>query len=304
MRTPFIVMLALACAVTVAGCTKTDQSSSTTTTGSSDASPAPVVSDTPQPAATAMNTTIPSSASITTAPSALPSVGFTDLDGVLGQKEIVQLAQLGVLDATSGPFHPGDSIKRRDFARWMFKANNAVWADQPSRQIHAADATTQSSFSDLASSDPDFRYVQGLSDAGIAVGFPDKSFKADQPLTREQMIAIKSGLDRGGLHKSFATDESYARYNLPPWKDKDKVAKTYVGAIATDIEDDPKSAGSAKIDNIGRTFGAIAMFRPQQPVTRAQAAVVLNVIGAHERFAAPRSVVQALTATPAASPTP
>ena len=66
---------------------------------------------------------------------------------------------------------------------------------------------TQSSFSDLASSDPDFRYVQGLSDAGIAVGFPDKSFKADQPLTREQMIAIKSGLDRGGVHKSYAKDD-------------------------------------------------------------------------------------------------
>lgn len=262
-----------------------------------------------------MAPTAPASAiAATTAPSPLPSVGFTDVNGVQGQKEIVQLAQLGVLDATSGPFHPGDTIKRRDFARWMFKANNAVWADQPGRQIHAADSTTRSSFSDLASTDPDFRYVQGLSDAGIAVGFPDKTFKADQPLTREQMIAIKSGLDRGGLHKSYATDESYARYNLPPWKDKDKVSKTYVGAIATDIEDDPKSAGSAKIDNIGRTFGAIAMFRPQQPVTRAQAAVVLNVIGAHAESTsyadAPRSVAQALSATPApsasasASPTP
>jgi hypothetical protein len=308
MRRPFIIMLALACAVTAAACTKTDQSSSTTT-ASTDASAAPASpasSAAPDTSPSATITTIPSTASVTTVPSPLPSVAFTDLTGVQGQKEIVQLAQLGVLDATSGPFHPGDSIKRRDFARWMFKANNAVWADQPSRQIHAADATTQSSFSDLAPSDPDFRYVQGLSDAGIAVGFPDKTFKADQPLTREQMIAIKSGLDRGGLHKSYATDESYARYNLPPWKDKDKVSKTYVGAIATDIEDDPKSAGSAKIDNIGRTFGAIAMFRPQQPVTRAQAAVLLNVIGAHSESTtyadAPRSVAQALTATPAASP--
>jgi hypothetical protein len=312
MRTPFIVMLALSSAVTVVGCAKTDQSSSTTT-ASTDASASPMSSV--QPASSTAPATIASTAPISPAasppaPSPLPSVGFTDIDGAQGQKEIVQLAQLGVLDATSGPFHPADPIKRRDFARWMFKTNNAVWSDQPSRQIHPADATTQSSFSDLASSDPDFRYVQGLSDAGIAVGFPDKTFKADQPLTREQMIAMKSGLDRGGLHKSYATDESYARYNLPAWKDKDKVSKTYVGAIATDIEDDPKSAGSAKIDNIGRTFGAIAMFRPQQAVTRAQAAVVLNVIGAHAESTAyenaPRSVLQALTATPApsASPTP
>jgi S-layer homology domain len=300
MRTPFTVMLALACAVVVAGCTKTDQSSTTV----SDASAAPAVSGTPQPPASATITTVPT----TVAPAAVPSTGFTDIAGVQGEKEIVQLAQLGVLDATSGPFHPGDPVKRRDFARWMFKANNAVWADQPSRQIHPADATTQSSFSDLAPTDPDFRYVQGLNDAGIAVGFPDKTFKADQPLTREQMIAIKSGLDRGGLHKSYATDESYARYNLPAWKDKDKVSKTYVGAIATDIEDDPKAAGTVKIDNIGRTFGAIAMFRPQQSVTRAQAAVLLNVIGAHSESTAyadaPRSVAQALTASPAASASP
>ncbi|MDQ6943582.1 MAG: S-layer homology domain-containing protein [Candidatus Eremiobacteraeota bacterium] len=293
MRTPFIVMLALACAVTAAGCSKTGQSSSTTS-ASSDTSASPAASALPDTQASAA----PPAASPASSP-----VAFTDIDGVQGQKEIVALGQLGVLDATSGPFHPGDPVKRRDFARWLFKTNNAVWADQPSRQIHPADATTQSSFSDLPSTDPDFRYVQGLSDAGIAVGFPDKSFKAEQPLTREQMIAIKAGLDRGGVEKSYAADDSYAHYNLPSWKDKAQVSKTYAAAVATDVQDDPKD-GSPKVDNIGRTFGAIAMFRPQQPVTRAQAAVVLNVIGAHERYSAPRSVAQALAATPAPSPSP
>ena len=151
MRTPFFVMLLLACAVAVAGCSKTDQSSTTTSESSPAAAP---------PAASPVASALAAApASAAAAPAALPSAAFTDLDGVQGQKEIGQLAQLGVLDATSGPFHPGDSIKRRDFARWLFKTNNAVWADQPSRQVHPADATTQSSFSDLASSDPDFRYV-------------------------------------------------------------------------------------------------------------------------------------------------
>ncbi len=300
-------MLVLACAVTATGCSKTDQSTSTTT-ASTDASASPAATLAPDAAASASPVAAASAAATVAAatigaPSPRPAAGFTDIGGVQGEKEIVLLAQLGVLDATSGQFHPGDPVKRRDFVRWLFKTNNAVWTDQPSRQIHPADATAQSSFSDFASSDPDFRYVQGLSDAGIAVGFPDKTFKADQPLTREQMIAIKSGLDRGGVDKSYAEDASYARYNLPPWKDKEKVQKTYAGAVATDVQDDPKD-GSPKIDNIGRTFGAIAMFRPQQPVTRAQAAVVLNVIGAHERYAAPRSVAQALTPTPSASPTP
>ena len=307
MRTPFIVMLALACAVAAAGCTKTDQSSSTTTAATdATASAAPTSSATPE--ASGVPSAAVSASAAAVAPSPLPSVGFTDVDGVLGRTEIVQLAQLGVLDATSGPFHPADPVKRRDFVRWLFKTNNAVWSDQPSKQIHPADATAQSSFADVAPSDPDFAYIQGLSDAGVALGFPDKTFKGDQSLTREQMIAIKSGLDRGGVHKSFVKDDNYARYNMPPWKDKDKISKTYAAAVATDVDDDPKSASEAKIDNIGRTFGAIAMFRPQQPVTRAQAAVVLNVIGAHAESTsyenAPRSVAKVLTATPAASPTP
>ncbi|HEY6235457.1 MAG TPA: hypothetical protein VIW69_10180, partial [Candidatus Elarobacter sp.] len=136
MRTPFTVMLALACAFTAAGCSKNDQSS-TTSTASSQASAMPAPDASPSASAVVS----PSAAAAASAPSPLASVGFTDVDGVQGQKEIVLLAQLGVLDAAAGPFHPGDAIQRRDFVRWLFKTNNAVWADQPSRQIHAADAS-------------------------------------------------------------------------------------------------------------------------------------------------------------------
>ena len=224
-----------------------------------------------------------------------------------GQQQIVQLAQLGVLDATSGAFKPLEPVKRREFVRWLVKTNNAVFSDAPTKQIHLADASEKSDLSDLQPSDPDFPYVQGLSDAGIAVGFPDKSFKPDQPLTREQMIAIKSGLDRGGVSPSFQknndADGHYAKYHLPPWKDRDQVSKTYVPAIATDLSDE---SHDAPIANIGRTFGAIAVFRPQQPVTRAQAAVLMSVIGAHSEQSMyenkPRSVAQALGPKP--SPTP
>ena len=121
---PFIVMLALTCAVTVAGCTKTDQSS--TTSAATDAPAAPVSSPARNTSPSPVLTPSPSSASVTPAPPPMPSVGFTDIEGVQGRKEIVQLAQIGVLDSTGGLFHPGDPIKRRDFVRWMFKANNAV----------------------------------------------------------------------------------------------------------------------------------------------------------------------------------
>jgi hypothetical protein len=240
-------------------------------------------------------------------PSPLASVAFSDIGGVQGQREIVQLAQLGVLDASAGEFKPAAPVKRREFVRWLVKANNAVWADVPTKQIHLADATEKPDLSDLPPGDPDFAYVQGLNDAGIAVGFPDKSFKPDAPLTREQMIAIKSGLDRGGVSASFQPgqdkDHRFAKSHLPAWKDRDGISPTYLPAIATDISDE---SHDAPIANIGRTFGAIAVFRPQQPVTRAQAAVLLGVIGGHSESSQyenkPRSVAEALAPKP--SPTP
>ena len=296
------------CACVLAACSRGEQS----TTSSSSTAPvaatmaatvAPSDAASPLAAATAAASGAVVAAT-TPAASPLPSVAFTDVTGVQGQADIVRLAQLGVLDATSGPFHPGDPVKRRDFVRWLFKTNNAVWSDQTSRQIHLADATDKSDFSDITPNDPDFRYIEGMSEAGIAVGFPDKTFRPDQPLTREQMLAIKAGLDRGGVSASYVKDPGQARFELPAWKDKDQISKTYVAAIMTDISDERTDA--PKVDNIGRTFGAISMLRPQQNVTRAQAAVIMNVIGAHDPSVyydkAPRSVAAALNPSPKPSP--
>jgi hypothetical protein len=315
-------VLTVAGALALAGCSKGDRTSTTTTATDSTASPAadvspgasaepssPLPSDAspgpsgvPSPGASGATAASPGAA-----PSPLPSVAFTDVHGVQGEREIVQLAQLGVLDASAGEFKPGAPVKRREFVRWLVKANNALFADAPAKQIHLADASEKPDLSDLPASDPDFPYVQGMNDAGIAVGFPDKSFKPDAPLTREQMIAIKSGLDRGGVSSSFQTkndrEHQYARYHLPAWKDRDQVSVTYLPAIATDISDE---SHDAPIANVGRTFGAIALFRPQQAVTRAQAAVLMSVIGAHDESSqyanAPRSAAQALGPKP--SPTP
>ena len=82
-----------------------------------------------------------------------------------------------VFGATVGAFEPGKPILRRDFIRWLVKANKALWSDTPGKQVHTADSTEQSTFPDVASSDPDFPYVQGMQDAGYSVGFPDKMFR-------------------------------------------------------------------------------------------------------------------------------
>jgi S-layer family protein len=239
---------------------------------------------------------------------ATQAVTYTDIAGAFGQDQITQLAQLGVFGDASGTFNAAGPILRRDFARWLFKANNAIWANDTSKQVHPAQGES-SSFSDVKTSDPDFQYIQGLQDAGISVGFPDNTFKPDIPITHEQAVAIKSALDRGGVDKEFTitkTQPVYGYESLPSWKDKHDISPEYVGAIATGTWADSHFPDT-KVDNVGRSLGAIAAFKPKQPLTRGQAAMMLWKIGPHaggNSGQAPRTAAIALQPGGGASPTP
>jgi hypothetical protein len=335
MRAAQITTVFLAC-VLIAGCSKPTSSNTTTTTTTTDttasASPTsladaaaattPPAADASAGAATATAssaTTSPAAnvtSSATTAANATTTattaaqpgtvaVAFTDISGNYAEKAIVSLGQLGVLDSTTGTFQPSKPILRREFVRWLYKANNALFADTPAKQIHPADSGSPSGFTDLKPADPDFQYIEGFDAAGISVGFPDKTFKADQPLTHEQAIAIKAVLDRGGIADIYKTP-AQAMNGIPDWKDKSQVSKAFVQAIATDRVGDVSNDQRTRIDNVGRTFGAVAMFRPQAPVTRAQAAMLLQVIGAHTSDTNPPNVPRTVAAAlnPSPKPTP
>lgn len=284
------------------GCAKKEDSSSTTTSAEVTAPPTVAADSSASATPVAVISSSPAAGTGSASPAA---VAFTDIHGNFAEKAIVALGQLGVLDATTGAFQPQKPILRREFARWLFKTNNAVFADAAPKLIHPAESGDKSDFSDLKSSDPDFAFIEGLDDAGISVGFPDKTFKADQPLTHEQAIAMKAGLDRGGVADRYK-DPEMAILGIPDWKDKHSIAKTFLPALATDHSDDEIGGLKTRIDNVGRAFGAVAMFRPQEPVTRAQAAMLLQVIGAHTQDTntpnEPRTVDAALHPKP--SPTP
>jgi hypothetical protein len=209
-------------------------------------------------------------------------VAFTDLSSTFGEKQIIDLASLGVFGTPSGTFNPNGTITRGDFVKWLVLANNAIFGNLPGKQIHPSQSTT-SSYSDVPTTHRDFPYIQGMYDAGFAVGFPDKTFKPDAVLTHEQMIAIKESVDRGGVQSYYIANWNSA---MPDWTDKNQINKIFRGAIAEDSGLDRAavvtwSHPDLVIDNVARSFGEIAMFRPQEPVTRAQAAVVLWKVGAH-----------------------
>lgn len=125
-------------------------------------------------------------------------------------------------------------------------------------------------YRDTAPSHSKYKYVQALSNAGYSIGYKDGTFRADNPLTREEMLGIKVGIDVGK--------------DLPPWRsqmetvwkfsDSKDVDERFTGYINQDYY-----VSGPHGSNIHRAFGKIATFRPKQPVTRYEAAATLWQMG-------------------------
>ncbi len=249
-------------------------------------------------------------------------VAFDDIKGVFGEKEITQLAQLGVFDTTTGKFNPSQPITRTEFLRWLVRANNAIWFDQPNRMIREAEGG-QATFADLPSTHPDFRYTQGIANAGIAVGYDQTTFKPDQPLTREQMISIKIGLDKGGIEDHILSNKREGNEEItadrlasgvPNWSDRTQISKRFIPAFNSEYyifpADWPLPRSEDRFKNVDRTFGAIKSLKPQAPVTRAEAALCISLIGNHASntdeldFRTAEQALQARTTKGTPSPAP
>lgn len=199
------------------------------------------------------------------------------------QPYIQDLAALGVLSAptntakTNNPanqFQPNTNITRREYARWLVAANNAMYASSPSKQIRLAGASNESAFSDLKSIDPDFAPIQGLAEAGLIPSSLSGDstqvlFRPDAPLTREQMLLWKIPLDtRQGLPNASldAVKQTWG------FQDAGKIDPKALRAVLADYQNGEQS-------NIRRVFGYTTLFQPKKAVTRAEAAAALWYFG-------------------------
>ncbi len=191
-------------------------------------------------------------------------VKFEDIKGVGGEKEITQLAKLGVFDTTSGKFNPKKPITRAEFVRWLVRANNAIFAEFPDRMVPLPE-TKKATFLDVPPTHRDFPYIQAMADAGFVTGLDGKTFKPNENLTREEMLAIKVALDR---RNAINNDTG-----SPPggWTDSAQISKKYWPAVHTES----MVQGNT---NVTRIFGQVKTFQPQAPVTRAEAALGASAI--------------------------
>ncbi len=191
---------------------------------------------------------------------------FTDLDEELATTALIRdLASLGVFKSLDSEFKPYDTITRAEYITWLYKAHNAI-AKKAADRIQLAPAFDPG-FTDLTSDHPAYKYVASLASAGYSVGYDDKTFKPDAPITREEMLVIKVGMDKG---KAFGPDASQMAY---VWKfsDSKSVDARYTGYIHADYY--------VSNSNIQRCFGKIGTLRPKQPILRHEAAASLWQFG-------------------------
>lgn len=210
---------------------------------------------------------------------------FSDLNKVSPElrQHIEDLAALGVLSVESNAaksntatnqFEPNKIITRREYARWLVATNNAMYANNPAKQIRLASESGQSAFSDVAKNNPDFGQIQGLAEAGLIPSplsgdSTEVLFRPDAPLTREQLILWKLPLD---TRQALPGANLEAVKQTWGFQDVGKIDPKALRAVLADFQ-------SGEQSNIRRVFGYTTLFQPKKPVTRAEAAAALWYFG-------------------------
>jgi hypothetical protein len=215
----------------------------------------------------------------TTQPETLTTQEFTDIQKVPPEwrSHIQDLATLGVLSIepkTSNEFLPDKIITRREYARWLVAANNAMYANNPAKKIRLAATSTQPAFRDILTQDPDFPVIQGLAEAGLipsALSGDATSvlFRPDAPLTREQLILWKVPLD---TRQPLPAANLEAVKQTWGFQDAGSIEPKALRAVLADFQ-------NAEQSNIRRVFGYTTLFQPKKPVTRAEASAALWYFG-------------------------
>jgi S-layer homology domain len=206
---------------------------------------------------------------------------------------IQDLAQLGVLTPytpQSNTFAPNQSLKRRQYARWLLTAHNLISADTPSKQIRPATASNTPTFADVPATDPDFDAIQGLAEAGILPSSLSGEttvvkFRPEDFVTREDTIAWKVPLD---WRQALPTATLQSISETWGFQDTAQIDPKVLTALLADFQSGERS-------NLRRAFGYTRLFQPKKTVTRAEAAAALWYFGNANTG---RSAKEALEPTP------
>jgi S-layer homology domain len=244
----------------------------------------------------------PNSGETNSTPSPSPkSEKVSQLDNEIPQQlrqYVADLAQLEVLKVRSKESanletastlpKPNKIITRREYARWLVAANNQIYASRPAKQIRLAAESSESAFSDLPKTDPDFSAIQGLAEAGLIPSSlsgetKDVKFRPDAPLTRETMILWKVPLDTRQVLPTGNIEGVKEKWGF---QDTSKIDSQASRAILADFN-------NGDLANIRRVFGFTTLFQPKKSVSRAEAAASLWYFGVQAEGLSAKDALQA-----------
>ncbi|EOA12955.1 hypothetical protein CARUB_v10025937mg [Capsella rubella] len=186
------------------------------------------------------------------------------------------LQALKVIESDALPY---DLCTRREFARWVVSASNALSRNSASKVYPAMyiENVTELAFDDIKPEDPDFPFIQGLAEAGLissnlsnqnmpSTESSQFTFSPESPLTRQDLVSWKMALEFRQLPEA----DSKKLYQLSGFLDIDQINPEAWPALLADL-----SAGEHGITALA--FGRTRLFQPSKAVTKAQTAVSLAI---------------------------
>jgi beta-glucanase (GH16 family) len=170
------------------------------------------------------------------------STPFSDTQGHWAERQIEKWAALGLASGSGGSFHPGNEISRAEFAKLV---NVLFGFTTPSKE----------SFSDVAEGKWYAAQIAIARQAGYISGYPSGEFKPESAVTRQEAAKMAAGL--------FQLPNS-SKGTLSGFTDQKSIAGFAKGPLASLVD-----SGYMKGFNDGT-------LRPLQPITRAEAIVLLD----------------------------
>ncbi|MCR4433786.1 MAG: S-layer homology domain-containing protein [Caldiserica bacterium] len=121
---------------------------------------------------------------------------FSDIGSSWARDEILKLAQVGIISGfPDGTFRPGNPVSRAEFAKMVVSS-------------FASPSESPPSFKDVSQDFWASRYISGAQVMGWITGFPDGTFRPQEPVTRAQALAV--------LARIAGWKEEVWPYPIPP----------------------------------------------------------------------------------------
>lgn len=247
----------------------------------------PTVPSTPTPQASATASASPgqpaADSSPATAADSAPLWQTLSYDSLPSQEKLKELVSLGTLSAIGVTDQKGfeGELTRGQYVALLVEMNNLL--HNPEDQIRLARDGDGQTFDDVPPSHAQYKYIQGMVDAGYVIGFNEKTFQPDKVLTREEMVAIAAKRD-------FNFDGFDAKYHWErnmPFTDKNEIAPKYREAVSKDFYE----TGSS---NLRQSFGELKLFHPKKPVRVYEALLSTEGVGDYSVYTYNELVKKAL----------